>query len=122
VYNRVYAAKNSDVADFLKLLALQRDDQFHAQPYEQLAAVFKSIGREREARDVMVAKNRKHREFTRPRSPEWWWYNVFGRVIGYGYLPSRAFGLSIALIGLGAVLFRLGYVSHLISPTTESAY
>lgn len=95
---------------------------FLPQPYEKLAAVLREMGHERDARCVMIEKNRERGRFTSFPRPAWWWYKGFGRLIGYGYQPARAFWLSLAMIVLGTFLFDYGYCRGLISPTNESAY
>jgi hypothetical protein len=121
VYNRILDQTSTIGEDRTKWLALQPTDQFYPQPYEQLASVLRTMGRERDARDVMVGKNDQHQKFTHTYL-EWWWYNVVGRLIGYGYKPSHPFAISIGLIILGAFLFWRGYSRGIIEPTRESAY
>jgi sRNA-binding regulator protein Hfq len=105
-----------------KWLSLQRSDRFRPQPYEQLAAVLRQMGNEREARQVMILKNHERARFTEFPHQSWWWYNVFGRLISYGYAPWRAFAMSLAMILLGTLLFHFGSAHDLISPTSENAY
>src|SRR5262249_15881940 len=66
--------------------------------------------------------NREQARFTRFLRQRWWWYNVFGRLIGYGYAPWRAFVMSIAMILIGTFVFRLGFSHDLFAPTRENAY
>lgn len=103
-------------------LSRQRRHAFLPQPYEQLATVLRAMGHERDARFVMIEKNRERGRFTRFPRQAWWWYKLFGWLIGYGYRPQRAFALSVVLILLGTILFWGGYSCGLISPTTNSAY
>jgi cytoskeletal protein CcmA (bactofilin family) len=99
-----------------------RQKQFRPQPYEQLAAVLRKMGHEREARRLMIAKNRDRARSTRFLHQGWWWYNFFGRFIGYGYAPWRAFAISLALILIGFGLFQSGYRHGLVLPAKEGAY
>jgi hypothetical protein len=99
----------------------QPRDRFIPQPYEQAASVLKTMGHDLEARAIMIEKNREHSRFTRLFRQRWWWYNVFGRAIGYGYAPWRAFAASIAVIVVGAFVFALGFSADLISPIKETA-
>jgi len=91
------------------------------QPYEQLATVLRKMGYERDAKRVMIAKNRDHARATEFPRQGWWWYKVFGRAIGYGYAPWRAFAMSVFMILLGFFLFTVGS-GDLVSPTKESAF
>lgn len=122
VYGRLHDPEGIDLKRLLTWLALQPDKPFYPQPYEQLASVLRAMGFEEAAREVMLEKNRQHRKFTRPLWGEWWWYNVFGRFIGYGYEPVRALEAGIVLIVFGACLFKLGYARGLVMPTKENAY
>jgi hypothetical protein len=81
----------------LKWLRLQPYQEFFPQPYEQLATVLRNSGLDEQARRVLIAKNEQQRRFTNRFSQDWWWYNVFGWLIGYGYAPWRAFVISLDL-------------------------
>jgi hypothetical protein len=94
------------------------------------------MGDEPAAKEVLIQKNLDHGEYVarsyeakpfweklgRFYSHEWWWYHVFGKAIGYGYRPGRAFLASLVFIFLGWVLFRLGYVCGLLTPQGDKAY
>ncbi len=95
---------------------------FLPQPYEQLAIVSRQMGHERDARLVMIEKNRDRARFTHFPRQGWWWYNLFGRLIGYGYAPWKAFAISVTMILLGWFVFYLGFSHGLVSPTREDAY
>ncbi|MEU2614817.1 hypothetical protein ABZ570_25005 [Micromonospora sp. NPDC007271] len=98
---------------------LRRDPAgFHPQPYEQLAAYYRSIGHDRDARRVMLAKQRTRRRNTpgtwrtprhlRPllaaawRIPGW----LVDALSGYGYVPWRAFCWLIAAVITGTALLH----------------
>jgi hypothetical protein len=121
-YDRIYEDSPVTAKERIQWLDLQPSDKFLPQPYEQLASVLRNMGHEREARKVMIEKNRHHATFTKPFSQEWWWYNVFGWLIDYGYAPSKAFLISLGMILLGCVPFHLGYKRDLISPAKEDGY
>lgn len=106
---------------------LNRDPAgFHPQPYEQLAAYYRSIGHDRDARKVLLAKQRVRRRITpnmlrvrgflRPvvatawRTPGW----LIDALSGYGYVPWRAFCWLLAAITTGAALL------HDVAPTTPT--
>jgi sRNA-binding regulator protein Hfq len=103
-------------------LARQPRNEFLPQPYEQLASVLREMGHERDARHIMIEKNQAQARFTRRFRQGWWWYNVFGSWIGYGYAPWRALVASVVIILVGLVFFWVGLAEGLISPTKESAY
>ncbi|MFI1389006.1 oxidoreductase [Streptomyces griseoaurantiacus] len=73
------------------------------QPYEQLAAAYRSLGHEDEARTVLLAKQR-HRRSALPAHARLWGY-VQDATVGYGYRPARAALWIIALLALGASFF-----------------
>jgi sRNA-binding regulator protein Hfq len=121
-YNRLDEVAPFKADSRKKWLSLQRRDRFRPQPYEQLAAVLRQMGHEPEARQIMIEKNRERARFTDFPHQSWWWYNLFGKLIGYGYRPGRAFCISLTMILLGTLLFYLGCTHGLISPTSENAY
>lgn len=69
---------------------------YRAQPYEQLAAYYRGLGNDGQARTVLLAKSRAARTI----QP---WYRRAGGylldgLVGFGYRPSRAFGWALALL------------------------
>jgi sRNA-binding regulator protein Hfq len=121
-YERLFQRSPMDAKSRIAWLHRQPRRSFLAQPYEQLVAVFRQMGHEREARQVMIEKNRDRAKFTPFLGEGWWWYNLFGRIIGYGYAPLRAFAASILMILVGTFVFHLGFSHCLFAPTRESAY
>ncbi|WP_338674439.1 hypothetical protein V1460_16320 [Streptomyces sp. SCSIO 30461] len=102
-------------ADRLSWLA--RDPAgFVPQPYEQLAAHYQRIGRDTDARTVLLAKHRRLRA-TLP-APQRLWGLLQDLVIGYGYLPRRAVWLLLLLLGLGSALFS----AHHPKPVGDGPY
>src|SRR5262249_34053326 len=83
-YERLYAESPLDAKSRGKWLHRQPSVKFLPQPYEQLAATLRNMGHEHDARLVMIQKNRDQAAFTRFLGQRWWWYNFFGRAIGYG--------------------------------------
>ncbi len=77
---------------------------FRAQPYEQLASYYRSIGNDGEARTVMLARQRALRAVLLPR-----WRRVPGAaldlLVGYGYRPLRAIGWAVALLVASSAYF-----------------
>lgn len=120
-YERFHTEGPVEAERWIKWLQQQPRARFIPQPYEQLALVLRRMGHERDAKRVMIAKNQDRARFTKFGDQGWWWYNFFGRAIGYGYAPWRAFVGSLAMILIGFLLFSLGS-NDLISPTKETAY
>jgi hypothetical protein len=115
------AARPEDDRIQVQWLHRQQPDQFLSQPYEQLAATLRGMGLQEEAVNVMIAKNRD--EGRHSKGPlNWFWYHVFGKLIGYGYRPWPALLVSVVIIAIGTFLFKLGYESEIIIPTSDNAY
>jgi hypothetical protein len=128
-YDRIDTRSPTDFRNRIAWLHRQPTEQYSPQPYEQLALVLRTMGHQREAQKIMVARNNDYGDYLAQQDGkgrflfrEWWWYNVFGWLIGYGYAPSRAFFISLAMIALGCGIFSIAYKHDIISPTTEKAY
>ena len=89
---------------------LNRSSGFNAQPYEQLAAYYRRLGYDEQARRVLLAKQRQR---TRQRSI-WarWWGWLQDILAGYGYAPGRALLVLAGAYLAGWLVFR----SHRPSP------
>ena len=136
IYDEIDDSDNSDAASEnfqLQWLRRQPRDTFLPQPYEQLARVLRDMRpTEDDWRNVLIAKNLDHFQYLCAnikgnwRRVDWYvallWYGIIGRLIGYGYRPFRAFMWSLILVGIGAVIFKFGYDSKLITPPGEKAY
>jgi len=87
--------------DRLALLRRQRDG-YRAQPYEFMAAYYRALGHEEDARTILIEKERVRRIDSR----RWDRFVgvMFGTLVGYGYRPMRAVFFSI-LIQLAAIGF-----------------
>jgi hypothetical protein len=89
---------------------------FAAQPYEQLAAMYRQGGQDSEAREVAIARRRDLRTFGNLN-----WYRRFGnwfldKTISYGYQTWRA-GVGLALVFVAfLVLSIIGQHRHVIVP------
>ncbi len=105
----------------LSWLKLQRSGRFATQPYDQLAAVFRSMGLQDEAIKVMIAKNLEHGHHTHGFK-EFVWYKAFGPFIAFGYHPWNAFYLSVVLILIGWGVFHAGLLANIVTPTSKDAY
>ena len=101
---------------------LRRQPGFQPQPYEQLAEVLRKGGQDGDAREILIAKNKDRARLTKLTWSEKWWYRVLGPMIGYGYRPLNALWGVVAFVGLGWILFGIGYWGGLVTPQNESAY
>jgi hypothetical protein len=80
-------------------------EAYQPQPYEQLAAVYRRIGRDDAARDVLLAKQRRRRTGQRLRARLWGYLQDW--TVGYGYRPFRAALWLAALLLIGTVAFTI---------------
>ncbi len=62
--------------------------EYNPEPYERLAAVLRNSGEDEDAREVLLAKQRRRRE-TLPVAGKLWGY-VQDWAVAYGYRPGRA--------------------------------
>ena len=105
-----------------RILWLQLQKGFSPQPYEQLAKVLRESGDNAGARDVLVAKNKDKAKLTKLTRAEWFWYRLFGPLIGYGHKPWLALPLALMIVLSGWAFFTEGYSYGLVTPLSESAY
>jgi len=93
----------------------KKDFQFRPQPYEQLAVVLKKSGNEDDAKEVLVAKNEDRKKWgPKLTFSEFWWYRIFGPMIGYGYKPLISLYYIAGLIVFGWFLFWIGHRKNYI--------
>jgi hypothetical protein len=62
--------------------------EYHPEPYERLATVLRNSGEDEDAREVLLAKQRRRRE-TLPLAAKLWGY-AQDWTVAYGYRPGRA--------------------------------
>ncbi|MFI1183620.1 oxidoreductase [Streptomyces sp. NPDC020799] len=79
--------------------------QYLPQPYEQLAAAYRVLGHDSEARRVLRAKHRHHRSTLPCTTKIWDWLQ--DAVAGYGYRPALAGGWLVTLTLLGTLVFSI---------------
>jgi len=125
VYKKLAEDAPHDAKARIKWLRLQSTEQFHPQPYEQLAKVFRESGYEDEAKRIHIAKNVDRRKrgnmplLFRPL------HSLLGLLTGYGYRPWRPIFVALVLIGIGWGLFyaggREGIVMRVISERFASS-
>lgn len=69
----------------------------------------------------MIVKNKDYAAHLHWRLA-WLWYGFFGKLIGYGYRPRRAFLISLLFIAFGCWLFNAVFNSKVITPPEERAF
>jgi hypothetical protein len=82
---------------------LKRSAGYAPQPYEQLAAYYRRLGLDEQARRVLLHKQRQRRR----QRPWWarWWGWLQDALAGYGYAPGRALLLLAGAFAAGWVVF-----------------
>ena len=89
-----------------RLAWLQRDDgQYRPQPYEQLAAFYRRIGHDHDARRVLLAKQRARRTTLRAHTKAWAY--LLDATVGHGYRPWLAGIWLLVLLGVGTAVFAV---------------
>jgi hypothetical protein len=85
-------------------------------PYERLATALRAGGEDAEAREVLLAKQRRRRESLPVAARGWGWLQDV--TVGYGYRPGRAAVWMAVLWALGAGYFA----AHPSPPAADSGY
>ncbi|MGW3175576.1 hypothetical protein [Streptomyces sp. NPDC001153] len=78
-------------------------DAYQPQPYEQLAARYRAVGRDGESRRVLLAQQRRRREAA--GLPAKAWGLLQDATVGYGYRPWLAGLWLLGLLAAGSVYF-----------------
>ncbi len=76
---------------------------YRPQPYEQLAAYYRRLGHDGDARAVLLAKQRRRRATLRPVARLGGY--LLDALVGYGYRSWRAAGWLVVLLATGTVVF-----------------
>lgn len=80
-------------------------DGYLPNAYEQLAAMYRRLGSDVDARDTLLASQRQRRA-----GLPWYgrfWGHLQDATVGYGFRPLRAAGWLLALLALGTLVFSL---------------
>lgn len=91
--------------------------EFRPEPYERLAAALRAAGEDAEAREVLLARQRRRRETLPVAGRVWGWLQDV--TVGYGYRPGRAAVWMAVLWALGAVFFA---AHHAPAPADAGGY
>ena len=81
------------------------EPEYRPQPYEQLAAYYRRLGHEEEARQVLIAKEAARRAVL--SIPGKILSVILAVTVGYGYRPLRAFVWLVTLVIAGSVYFTI---------------
>lgn len=119
VYSNIHKKSPRDLDDRLEWIHRQ-GNKFLAQPYEQLAKVFKSIGYDKSATKILYEKNMDKAKFGNLKGLGKVGHNFLGYTIGFGYKPMRALIWMIFIVLFGAFIFKYGNNNQLIVPIGKS--
>ncbi|MEI6381111.1 MAG: hypothetical protein WCO81_09560, partial [Cyanobacteriota bacterium ELA615] len=104
--------------ELLEWLELQPDENFSFQPYNQLAKVLQSSGKENIATQILIAK--EDRRYDIIENPlEKLWGEILRITIAYGYRPWLAFIWALIIVGNGLFAFKYGFEHNSILPTDK---
>ncbi len=103
-YDSVSAHGTFSLADRIEWLA-NATPEYNPEPYERLAAALRAGGEDAEAREVLLARQRRRRE-SLPVAARMWGH-LQDVTVGYGYRPARAALWMAVLWAVGAVVFAL---------------
>ena len=116
-YERLSSLEGGDAVNLDWLL--KRKDQQNPQPFEQLASVLRSNGREKLAKRVIIERERARRRNLPVFARFWNWFLDVS--IRYGYRPSRPVILGAVFWIMGVFIYDWGYKKGLyISKNEES--
>ena len=77
---------------------------YAAQPYQQLAAGYRALGDDRQARQTLMAQRDDQLARAPTRRPERLWGRITKVTLGYGYQPWRALLFLAAVLAVSCVL------------------
>ncbi|WP_324783698.1 oxidoreductase [Streptomyces sp. H51] len=88
--------------------------EYNPEPYERLASVLRAGGEDEDAREVLLAKQRRRRETLPPAAKLWGYAQDW--TVAYGYRPGRAAVWMAVLWAAGSLAF-----AHASHPPVENA-
>jgi len=94
---------------------------YAAQPYQQLAAGYKALGEDRQARQTLIAQRDDQLARTHPQRWERWWGRITKITLGYGYKPWRALWFLAGLAVVSCVLAWLLGAHGALAQTSKTA-
>ncbi len=118
-YDSFAEATPSDLDKRLEWLKLQPEGEYIPQPYQQLAKVYRKMGRDTDAKKVLLEKERMRRRYgdIGKLAKSWGWF--LDVTIGYGYQIGKTLGIVAVIIALGAFIFGFSNCYNIIQLTSE---
>ena len=118
-YERLDEDAPQDADARKRWLRLQPKDRFLPQPYEQLASVLRKMGKDADAKKILIAKNEDRARQPNLTPLENFWLRQIGPIIGYGYRSWAVCWLMVLFILSGWLLFGVGHWDEQFVPLTE---
>jgi hypothetical protein len=106
--------------DWLDLLR-EGTPGYAAQPYQQLAAGYRALGNERQAREILMAQRDDELARADTRGPERLWGRITKVTLGYGYQPWRALLFLAAVVLVSCVLAVVLGAHGALAQTSKTA-
>lgn len=103
-------------------LELQSRSDFCPQPYEQLVAVLRRMGHERDARQIAISKHDAYLKRGDPSRRRRLWMRFLRATIRYGYEPWRAFSYMTFAVVFAWMIFSNAYHYGVMHPSKERVY
>ncbi len=115
-----------------RILWLRDMNEFHSQPYEQLASVYRAVGRTVEARKVCIDRewartetlgnDRDYQRWDKERRV-WlrFWHRMWGWTTGFGFEPARALWIFAMILVAAGFFFWWAGASGVMEPTDRTA-
>jgi hypothetical protein len=98
------ADKQPDSAQRWRKLLREGTPAYAAQPYQHLAAGYRALGEDRQARETLIAQRKDQLARTGPGRRERLWGFITRFTLGYGYKPWRALGWVAGVLAVSCVL------------------
>ena len=112
----------TDFETRIEWLRLQPKKLFLPQPYEQLASVFRKNGRDKDAKRILIEKNKDKIWLSQMGVFERLGHRLLGCFIDYGYQPWKAIWWALGIVTLGCVVFGIGFRIGIIGPKQDLTY
>jgi hypothetical protein len=98
---------------------LRRSAGYHGQPFEELAAYYRKLGHDEQARRVLLAQQRERTRRRPWQRRGWGWLqDVY---VAYGYAPGRALALLALALVAGWAFFR-AYQPPPVNPAAHPSF
>ena len=105
-----------DIESRIKWLKNRPDGHsFSPQPFEQAAKVLFEMGRDSDARKILLTKEQLHTKEGAFSTSHKWWRNILGWIAGYGYQLEKTLAWSLSVIAVcGALFFAADRMCHIV--------